>query len=67
MFPGRNDKGHDNEAEGIWNVSLFRDAHRIGGSDGELTVEGSVTTPFRKKNADHSEMTRSNRNTVRQN
>ena len=46
MLPRRNDQGHDNEAEGIWNVSFFRDAHRSGGSIGEFSVKGSGTTPF---------------------
>ena len=40
MLPRRNNQGHDDKTEGLWNVSLFRNAHRDGGSIGEFVVEG---------------------------
>ena len=46
MLPGRNDQGHENEAEGIWNVSFFQSARRNGGSIDEFAMEGSGTTSF---------------------
>ena len=44
MLPGRNDTGQNDEAKGIWNVSLLQNARRNCGSIFELTVESSGTT-----------------------
>ena len=40
MLPRRNYQGHDDKTEGLWNVSLFPNAHRDGGPIGEFAVEG---------------------------
>ena len=60
-------KQNDGEAEGLWNVSLLREAHRNGGSSGEFDVGGSATTPFRRRNANYSEKTCPDSDTVREN
>ena len=57
MSPEINNRGHDDEADGIWNVSLFQNAHRNDGSIGEFVVEGSVATPFQKMKVNYSKNT----------
>ena len=44
MIPGRNDTGHDDEAKGVRNTCLPRNARGNGGSIGEFAVESSSTT-----------------------
>ena len=67
MSPGRSDRGHDDEVDGIWNVSIFKNPHRNDGSIGEIVAEDSVATPFRRINANYSENACSDSNTVRHN
>ena len=66
MMTGRNDQGHDNEAEVKWKVSLFQNAHRNGESIGEFAVEGNSATPSLRRDANYSEFTSFINDKVRQ-
>ena len=67
MLPRRNDTGHDDEAIGVWNVRLLRNARGNGGSIGEFDAESSSSEYFRRRYADYSKDTCSNSDAVRQN
>ena len=67
MMSGRNDQGHDTEAEVKWKVSLFQNAHRNGESIGEFAVEGSSATPSLRRDANYSEISSFFNDNVRQN
>ena len=49
MLPGGNETGHNDEAIGVWNVSLFRNARENSGSFGELSWRAVILHHFEEK------------------